>query len=91
MTAYPRILQDDYEAFRKILPEQLPEKYNKWVLNLHKRINRERFEYEKTNAPKLFKWRFVRINSGQFTNYCKEKSEEPSIHLLFQFANESTQ
>jgi hypothetical protein len=83
--AYPRILKDDYKAFRKILPE-LPEAFEKWEADLQSKKAKDRLSHEAAGSS--FASHDEIVNGGRFVEYCEEKKEPPTITMLYRFASE---
>jgi hypothetical protein len=83
---YPLIREDQYNAFRQIVPE-LPEKYEKWEYDLLSKKNKDRLEY---TIPPDGSYRDidVEINYGPFVDYCKKNNERPTKDMLYRFASE---
>ncbi len=73
----PVIAEDDYEAFREIIPE-LPDNYADW-LKLH--------EVEKSERSKINPVQEVPVRPDEFVAYCDYIGAKPSEEALLSFAH----
>lgn len=72
----PEIAPKDYDAFRKILGQHIPDTYSEW-LDLVKQWE----DHHKDDDV-----RHVKINQQKFSQYLADTSRAPTLNELFVFA-----
>ena len=83
---YPRILKDDYNGFRLIVPD-LPATFEKWNFDVQGKREHDRLAHEAVGGQ--FESYYVTINGGKFMEFCQRTSEPRTVTALYRFASES--
>lgn len=73
----PLILRDDYDAFRRLLNDDLPNTYDEWS----ETQNQEILQLVKAGIT----CRNIKINPDEFAAYCRAVGQSPNRYLLNDF------
>jgi hypothetical protein len=80
----PIIRKDDYESFRRLLKDDIPDTYEKWV-----------YRQTCTRDEQVLKWEHtefndVEIDSNEFARYCRATNSKPTMQSLDRFTQEKS-
>jgi hypothetical protein len=82
MHIMPIIQAPDYNAFRRILNDQLPDTYAEWLQDHTEAMK----EFINRSEP----YRGIEVNPQEFVRFCLSRNAVATIQLLADFAVEKT-
>ena len=79
----PFIAPHDYDAFRRILHQELPGTYDEW-LHLH--------EQEKSKARRVNDTiQEIPVDANEFVMFCRDSGKDANVQQLWYFAREKAE
>jgi hypothetical protein len=79
---YAQIASENYAAFREMLQDDLPKKYERWLHIQQAQKDKERLEWESWEGTD------VDVGPGEFRAWCDARNESYTRHNLDRFAQE---
>jgi hypothetical protein len=79
---YPLIRPEDYQVFKAILGDDIPDSFDEWIDRIAKERAQQRLEWEHSDAVD------VEVNPKEFAKYRDATDSTPTYETLKSFAQE---